>query len=137
MERTLVLIKPDGVERGFVGDIITRFEHRGLKIAGLKILRASRDLAEEHYAPHRGKDFFEGVVEFITEGPVVAMVLAGENAIVLVRHMMGPLNPIEAMPGTIRGDFTTELRRNLVHGSDSIESSDREIPIWFSKSELV
>jgi nucleoside-diphosphate kinase len=135
-ERTLVLVKPDGVERGLVGEIVGRFERRGLRIVAMKMLQATRELAEEHYAAHRGKPFFDGVVEFMTSGPTVAMVVEGENAIHLVRNMMGALEPGAAAPGTIRGDFTTDVRRNLVHGSDGVETAEREIPIWFHESEL-
>jgi nucleoside-diphosphate kinase len=135
-ERTLVLIKPDGVARGVIGVIIERFEQRGLKILALKMLQPTKELAEEHYANHRGKDFFDGVVDFVASGPTVAAVIEGENAIALVRNMIGPLEPEEAMPGTIRGDFTTHVRRNLVHGSDGPECAAREIPIWFHDSEL-
>lgn len=137
MEQTLVLIKPDAVRRGLVGEIIRRFENRTLKIKALKIVNPSKELMEKHYEVHRGKPFFEGVVEFMASGTVVAMVLEGENAIAIVRDMMGALNPAEARPGTIRGDFTLSIQENLVHGSDSAESAEREIPIWFGKDEIL
>jgi len=131
MERTLVLIKPDAVRRRLIGEIIRRIESRGLDIAAMRMLTPSRELAEEHYAVHRGKDFFEPTVEFMTSGPVVAMIVEGENAIELTRVMMGATNPLEAAPGTIRGDLTTSMRYNLIHGSDSPEAAAREISLWF------
>jgi len=131
MERTLVLIKPDAVRRRLIGEIIRRIESRGLDIAAMRMLTPSRELAEEHYAVHRGKDFFEPTVEFMTSGPVVAMIVEGENAIELTRVMMGATNPLEAAPGTIRGDLTTSMRYNLIHGSDSPEAAAREINLWF------
>ncbi len=137
MEKTLVLIKPDGVRRGLIGEIIRRFESRTLEIKALKILRPSRDLVETHYAAHRGKPFFEGVVGFMASGTVVALVLAGDNAIALVRSMMGALDPLKADPGTIRGDFTLSTRENLVHGSDSPETAETEIAIWFKPEEIL
>lgn len=137
MEKTLVLVKPDGVKRGLVGEIIRRFENRTLEVKALKILRPSRELVETHYAAHRGKPFFEGVVEFMSSGPVVAMVLAGDNAITLVRSMMGALDPLKADPGTIRGDFTLSTRENLVHGSDSPGTAEIEIAIWFTPEEIL
>lgn len=137
MEQTLVLIKPDAINRGLIGEIIRRFENRTLKIKALKILNPSKELMERHYEVHRGKAFFESVVEFMTAGTVVAMVLEGENAIEIVRDMMGALTPSEARPGTIRGDFTLSIQENLVHGSDSLESAEREIPIWFGKDEIL
>ena len=137
MEQTLVLIKPDAVNRGLIGEIIGRFESRTLRIKALKILKPSKELMERHYEVHRGKPFFEGVVEFMASGTVVAMVLEGESAIEIVRDMMGALDPTEARPGTIRGDLTLSIRENLVHGSDSIESAEREIGIWFRKDEII
>ena len=137
MEQTLVLIKPNAVSRGLIGEIIRRFENRTLKIKALKIIKPSRELIERHYEVHKGKPFFEDAVGFMTSGPVVAMVLEGENAVVIVRHMMGALEPMEAQPGTIRGDYTISIRRNLVHGSDSIESAEREIEVWFSPTEIL
>ena len=136
VERTLVLVKPDGVERGLVGEIISRFEKRTLKIVAMKMVTADEALAKRHYDVHREKPFFGELVEFITSGPAVAMVLEGENAIEIVRSMIGALQPAEAQAGTIRGDFTLEVQRNLVHGSDSGETAEREIPIWFEADEL-
>lgn len=135
MEQTLVLIKPDAINRGLIGEIIGRFENRTLKIKALKILKPSKELMERHYEVHRGKPFFDGVVAFMASGTVVAMILEGENAIEIVRDMMGALKPTEARPGTIRGDFTLSIQENLVHGSDSLESAEIEIPIWFGKDE--
>ena len=134
MEQTLILIKPDAVRRKLAGEIIRRIESRGLDIIALKMLTPSRELAERHYAVHRGKDFFEPTVEFITSGPVVAMVVEGENAIQLMRNMMGATNPLNAAPGTIRGDLTTSMRENLIHGSDSPENANIEIKLWFDES---
>ena len=129
--RTLVLVKPDGVQRLLVGRILARFEERGLKLVGLKLVHVDRDLAERHYAVHREKPFFAGLVEFITSGPLVAAVLEGPNAITIVRAMNGATRPHEAAPGSIRGDFGLEVQTNLVHGSDSAESSAREIGLFF------
>lgn len=137
MERTLVLIKPDGVRRGLTGEIIRRFEDRTLKIKALKIVKPSKALVEKHYEAHRGKPFFDGLVEFMTSGPVVAMILEGENAIPIVRGMMGELDPLKAQPGTIRGDFTISTRTNLVHGSDAAESAEKEIAVWFTSEEIL
>lgn len=131
MERTFVMIKPDGVERRLVGEIIQRFEVRGFNIDALKMLTPSRELAEKHYAVHKGKEFYDRLVDFITSGPVVAMIIETEDAIQLVRHMMGAAKPLEAAPGTLRGDLTAETTRNLVHGSDSPESAAYEIELWF------
>ena len=131
MERTFVMIKPDGVRRNLVGECIGRFEARGLKLAELKLLTPSRDLAEEHYGAHRGKGFFEGVVQFITSGPVVAMVLEGPNAIAAVRQMVGATRPLEAAPGSIRGDFALDVGENIVHASDAPETAEQEIALWF------
>lgn len=137
MEQTLVLIKPDAVSRGLIGEIIGRFETRTLKIKALKIVRPSRELIERHYEVHRGKPFFEPTVEFMTSGPVVAMIIEGENAIAVVREIMGALDPLKAQPGTIRGDYTLSVRENLVHGSDSPESAEREIAVWFTPDEIL
>jgi nucleoside-diphosphate kinase len=131
MERTFVMIKPDGVRRNLVGECIGRFEARGLKLVELKLLTPSRDLAEEHYGAHRGKGFFDGVVSFITSGPVVAMVLEGPNAIAAVRQMVGATRPLEAAPGSIRGDFALDVGENIVHASDAPETADEEIALWF------
>ncbi len=131
MERTFIMLKPDAVKRKLVGEIISRIEHRNFTIAAMKMLTPSRELAEEHYAVHRGKDFFEPTVEFITSGPVIAMVVEGDDAIQIMRNMMGALDPTKAASGTIRGDFTISTRENLIHGSDSPETAEREIGLWF------
>lgn len=136
MEKTLVLVKPDGVERRLVGEIIARFERRGFAIRGLKLLRLSRGQAESHYAEHRDKPFFAELVAFITSGPVVAMAVAGEDAVRTVRAMLGRTAPADSPPGTIRGDFALDVRRNVVHGSDSPQSAAREIANFFSPDEL-
>lgn len=136
-ERTLVLIKPDGVQRLLVGRIVARYEERGLKLAGLKLMRVSRELAERHYAVHRGKPFFAGLVEFITSGPLVAAVLEGPNAIGVVRAMNGATRPHEAAPGSIRGDFALETAQNIVHASDGPETAAAEVSLWFDAAELV
>ena len=136
IERTLVLIKPDGVQRLLVGRIIARYEERGLKLAGLKLMRVDRDLAERHYAVHREKPFFRGLVDFITSGPLVAAVLQGPNAIAIVRAMNGATRPHEAAPGSIRGDFAVETAQNLVHASDGAETATVEIELWFDAAEL-
>ena len=136
-ERTLVLVKPDGVQRQLAGRIIARFEERGLKIVGLKLVRVDRDLAERHYAVHKGKPFFEGLVAFITSSPLVAIAFEGPNAIGLVRMMVGATKPAEAAPGTIRGDLAIELGQNLIHASDGPETAATELGIWFRPDELV
>jgi nucleoside-diphosphate kinase len=137
MERTFVMVKPDGVERRLVGEIIRRFESRGLRLIGLKMLVPDRTLAEQHYAVHREKPFFGELVQFVTGGPVVAMAWEGNQAITLVRKMMGALKPEEALPGTIRGDYTTDVQTNLVHGSDAPETAQAELSLWFKPGELV
>ncbi len=136
MERTYVMIKPDGVQRNLVGEIISRFEKKGFKIVGLKMLQMDRAAAEKHYAEHIGKPFFEALVSFITSGPVVAMVLEGKDVVATVRAMNGATNPAAADPGTVRGDFAVEVGRNVVHGSDSVASAAREIAIYFTGREL-
>ncbi len=136
MEKTFVMIKPDGVQRNLTGEIISRFEKKGFKIVGLKMLQMDRTIAEKHYAEHIGKPFFEGLVSFITSGPVVAIVLDGKNAIATVRAMNGTTNSANAEPGTVRGDFAIEVGRNVIHGSDSAESAKREIAIYFTDEEL-
>jgi len=136
-DRTFVLLKPDAVQRGLVGPILGRFEHRGLKVVGLKMVKVSRQLAETYYLEHRGKPFFEGLVKYVTADPVVAMVLEGDNAVAVVRKMMGKTNSAEAESGTIRGDFGLQIGRNLIHGSDSLESSKREISLFFRPEELL
>jgi nucleoside-diphosphate kinase len=136
-ERTLVLVKPDGVQRLLVGRIMARYEERGLRIVGLKLVKVDRELAERHYAVHKGKPFFAGLVDFITSGPLVAVALEGPNAIAMVRTMNGATKPVDAVPGTIRGDLAVEMGQNLVHASDSPESAATELGIWFSAAELV
>lgn len=136
-ERTLVLIKPDGVQRLLVGRILGRYEDRGLKIVGLKLIHVGRDLAERHYAVHREKPFFAGLVDFITSAPLVAAVLEGPNAIAVVRAMNGATRPHEAAPGSIRGDFALETAQNLVHASDGADTAAGEIALWFRDDELL
>jgi nucleoside-diphosphate kinase len=136
-ERTLVLIKPDGVQRLLVGRILARFEERGLKIVGLKLVHVDRELAERHYAVHRERPFFGSLVEFITSGPLVAMALEGPSAIAMVRSMVGATRPPEAAPGTIRGDLAIETAQNLVHASDGPETAETELALWFTSEELV
>lgn len=137
MERTLVLIKPDGVQRGLVGEIVGRFERKGLKLVGLRMLHVSRELAERHYAVHAGKHFYAGLVEFITSGPVAAVALEGPDAIATVRRMVGRTMPNEAEPGTIRGDLGISGLRNLIHASDAPETADSELAMWFDSADLV
>ena len=136
-ERTLVLIKPDAVERKLAGEILTRLERRGLTLRGAKLLQVDRALAEEHYAEHREKPFFGELVEFITSTPTLALVIEGESVISVVRTTMGATDPVSSAPGTIRGDLALAMPNNLVHGSDSPESAEREIGLWFSADELV
>jgi nucleoside-diphosphate kinase len=136
-ERTLVLVKPDGVQRLLVGRILARFEERGLKLVALKLMRVDRALAERHYAVHRGKPFFEGLLDFITSGPLVAVALEGPNAIGLVRSMVGATRPHEAASGSIRGDLAVETAQNLVHASDGPETAEAELALWFSPDELI
>jgi nucleoside-diphosphate kinase len=137
VQRTFVAIKPDGVERGLIGEVVNRFERRGLKLVGMKLLQVSREMAETHYGEHKGKGFYEGLVSYITSAPVVGMVLEGKDAVALARNVIGATNPANAAPGTIRGDFAIEIGRNIVHGSDSPESAKREIGIFFKENELV
>lgn len=137
MERTLVIVKPDGVQRGLAGEILSRLERRGLRIVGLKMLAVGRDLAEQHYAVHRGKFFFDGLVEFITSGPVVAAVIEGPQAIAIVRTMVGATRPAEAAPGTIRGDYAVAGLRNLIHASDAPETAATEIALFFRPEDIV
>lgn len=136
-ERTLVLIKPDGVKRSLAGEILARFERRGLELRGAKLMLVDASLAGEHYGEHREKPFFGELVEFITSSPTLALVLEGESAIEVVRTTMGATNPVNAAPGTVRGDLALAMPDNLVHGSDSPESASREIALWFDDSELV
>ena len=135
-ERTLVLVKPDGVQRGYIGEIISRFERRGFKIVGLKMMTISDELAGEHYGDHRVKPFFKPLVEFIMSSPVVAMAVQGRNVVKLVRHMMGALEPEEAAPGTIRGDLSRSKSYNVVHGSDCPENGKREVALFFNDDEI-
>ncbi|MEB3173770.1 MAG: nucleoside-diphosphate kinase [Cyanobacteriota bacterium] len=137
MERTFIMVKPDGVQRNLVGEIIRRFENKGFKLAGLKLMSVSQELAEQHYDSLKDKAFFPGLVKFICSSPVVAMVWEGDNAVVTSRQMIGATNPHAAAPGTIRGDFGVAVGRNLIHGSDAIETAQREIALWFSEAELV
>lgn len=135
-EKTFVMIKPDAVQRGLIGDIISRFEKKGVKIVAMKLVSVSRDLAEKHYGIHKGKPFFEPTVKFIISSPVIAMVLEGNNVIEMVRHMMGATDPQKAEMGTIRGDFGQFIGRNIVHGSDSAETAKFEINLWFKPEEI-
>ncbi len=137
MERTLVLVKPDGMQRGLAGEIISRLERRGLRLAGLKLLQMDRALAERHYDIHRGKPFFEPLVGYITSAPIIAAVFEGTNAVDAVRSAIGKTNPVEAAPGTIRGDLALEIGRNLIHGSDSVENAGKEIALFFRPEEVV
>jgi nucleoside-diphosphate kinase len=137
LERTLVLVKPDGVQRRLVGEVITRFERRGLHLVALKLMRVDRDLAERHYAEHTGKPFFDGLVAFITSGPVVAMVWEGADAVAQVRAMMGATNPTAAAPGSIRGDLAVNIGNNVVHGSDSPGRGAEEVALFFTPDELI
>ncbi|NLG51358.1 MAG: nucleoside-diphosphate kinase [Chloroflexi bacterium] len=137
MERTLVIIKPDAVQRGLIGEITTRFERRGLKIIGMKLMLIDEKLARRHYGVHEGKPFFEGLIRYITSAPVVVMVLEGPNAIEMVRRTMGATKPLEANPGTIRADYAVTIGRNLVHGSDGPETAVREISLFFAENELI
>ncbi len=131
MEETLVLIKPDGVKRQICGEILTRYERKGLIIKAMKLLQTPKELAEEHYAEHKDKPFFGELVDFITSGPVLAFVLAGKNAVTSVRTINGATNPVDATPGSIRGDYALTMDSNVVHASDSVESAAREIHLWF------
>lgn len=137
IERTFAMVKPDGVRRGLVGTVISRLENKGLRIVGLKQMVISRELAERHYGEHKGKPFFDGLVSFITSGPVVAMVVEGENAILGWRNMMGATNPADAAMGTVRGDFATTIDENIAHGSDALSTAEREIELFFQSSELI
>ena len=137
MERTLVLVKPDGVQRGLIGEIISRLERRGLKLVGMKLLQVNDVLARQHYGEHVDRPFFAGLVAFITSSPVVAMAWEAENAVEAVRNTMGQTNPTTSPPGTIRGDLALDIGRNLVHGSDSPESAERELALFFGAGELL
>ncbi len=137
MERTLIIIKPDAVQRGLIGQIITRFERRGLRLAGMKLIHIDQALAEKHYAIHKEKPFYEPLIQYITSSPVVVMALEGNEAIEIARRTMGATNPAEAAPGTIRADFGLEIGRNLVHGSDGEDTAAIEIPLFFDEDELL
>ena len=137
MERTLIILKPDAVQRGLVGEIVTRFEKKGLQIVGAKLMRIPQQLAETHYEPHRGKPFYEGLVRFMTSSPVVVLALAGKDAVAISRKMMGATFGSKAEPGTIRGDFGVSNSFNLIHGADSPESARRELGLFFKGDELV
>lgn len=137
MEKTFVCIKPDGVQRGFIGEIIKRFENRGLLLGAAKFLKVDQAFAEKHYAEHVGKPFYNGLVNYITSGPVFAMVWVGEDAVKLVRQTVGATKPAEAAPGTIRHDLAAKMDRNLIHASDSPETAEREIALWFDPEEIV
>jgi nucleoside-diphosphate kinase len=137
LERTLVLVKPDGVQRGLMGEVIARLERRGLRLVGAKFLQVSKGLAETHYAIHKGKPFYEGLIKYITSSPVLAMVWEGPNAIAAVRQTMGSTRPTEAAPGSLRHDFALEVGRNLTHASDSVENGEKEVALWFKMDELV
>jgi nucleoside-diphosphate kinase len=137
VERTFIAIKPDGVQRHLVGEIIRRFEAKGFTLVGLKMMQVSRELAEQHYAVHQGKPFFPGLINFITSAPVIAMVWEGENVVTAARNLIGATNPTTANTGSIRGDFGVSIGRNLIHGSDAIETAKTEIALWFKDEELV
>jgi nucleoside-diphosphate kinase len=137
MERTLVLVKPDGVQRGLIGELLARFERKGLKVAGLRLLEVPREMAERHYAVHAGKHFYAGLVEFITSGPVAAIALEGPDAIATVRRLVGGTMPNDAEPGTIRGDLGISGLRNLVHASDAAETAEFELALWFGADQLI
>lgn len=137
MERTFVMVKPDGVQRNLIGEIVTRFEKKGYQLVAAKLMQISPELAERHYAEHKEKPFFRELVDFITSGPVFAMVWQGEQVIAAVRKMMGKTNPLEAEPGTIRGDYGITVGMNIIHGSDSPESAEREIQLFFRPEELL
>ncbi|MDF2947003.1 MAG: nucleoside diphosphate kinase [Bacillales bacterium] len=137
MERTFIMIKPDGVQRNLIGEIVSRFENKGFQLVGSKLMLVSSQLAEQHYAEHRERPFFGELVSFITSGPVFAMVWEGENVIATSRLMMGATNPKESTPGSIRGDFASTVGKNVVHGSDSPESAAREISLWFREEEVL
>ena len=137
MERTFIALKPDAVQRGFMGEIITRFERKGFKLVGMKLMQVSRKMAETHYQEHSQKPFFKGLVDFITNGPILAMAWEGDLVVESARKMMGATHPKDALPGTIRGDFAVDLGRNIIHGSDSVPSAERELAIFFAPDELL
>eukprot|EP01098_Paradermamoeba_levis_P001464 TRINITY_DN11745_c0_g1_i1.p1 TRINITY_DN11745_c0_g1~~TRINITY_DN11745_c0_g1_i1.p1 ORF type:complete len:152 (+),score=59.65 TRINITY_DN11745_c0_g1_i1:89-544(+) len=135
-ERSFIAVKPDGTQRRLVGEIISRFEKKGYTLVGLKLVHASQELAESHYAEHKGKGFFPKLVDFITSGPVIAMVWQGKGVVLTGRKLIGATDPLKSEPGTIRGDFGVEVGRNIIHGSDSVESANREIALWFKPEEV-
>ena len=137
MERSLVLVKPDGVQRALIGEVISRLERRGLRLVAAKFLQVSNELAETHYAVHKGKPFYDGLISYIISAPVMAMVWEGPNAIVAIRQTMGATRPTEAAPGSLRHDFALEVGRNLTHASDSVENGQQEVALWFTEDELV
>ena len=137
MERTLVLVKPDGVQRGLIGEVISRLERRGLRLVAGKFMSVSQELAETHYSIHKGKTFYDGLIRYITSAPVMAMVWEGPNAVAAVRQTMGATRPTEATPGSLRHDFALEVGRNLTHASDTVENGNKEVELWFSPAELV
>ncbi len=137
MSRTFVMVKPDGVRRGLVGEVIRRFEAKGLRLRAMKLMRVSPELAAQHYAEHRAKPFYGELIEFITSGPVVPMIFEGRDAVSVARTLMGATDPVKAAPGTIRGDFGLEITANVVHGSDSEGSAEREIGLYFTPEDLV
>ena len=137
MERSLVLVKPDGVQRGLIGEVIARFERRGLRLVGAKFMQVSQDLAKAHYAEHEGKPFYAGLISYITSAPVMAMIWEGPNAVAAIRQTVGSTKPVESAPGTIRHDFALEVGRNLTHASDTPENGASEVTLWFKNDELV
>lgn len=137
MEKTFILVKPDGVQRGLIGEILSRLEKRGLKLVAAKFLQVPISLAEKHYGIHKGKPFYEGLIKYITSAPVMAMIFEGENAVTAVRQTMGATDPLKAAPGTIRHDFASKISRNLTHASDSVETAELEIALWFNSEEVV
>jgi nucleoside-diphosphate kinase len=137
VEKTLVLVKPDGVQRGLIGEVISRLERRGLRLVAARFMQVSQELAEQHYAVHKGKPFYDGLIRYITSAPVMAMVWEGPNAVAAVRQTMGATRPTEAAPGTLRHDFALEVGRNLTHASDSPENGEKEVALWFHPEELV
>ncbi len=137
MERTLILLKPDAVQRHLIGEILARFERKGLKVVGLKLVQASTTLAEKHYAVHKERPFYNSLISFLTSGPTVALVLEGREAVAAARNLMGSTDGVKAPVGTIRGDFAISVQNNLVHGSDSVENAQAEIALWFKSDELV
>jgi nucleoside-diphosphate kinase len=137
VERSLVLVKPDGVQRALVGEVISRLERRGLRLVGAKFMQVSRELAETHYAIHKGKPFYDGLIAYIISAPVMAMVWEGPNAVAAIRQTMGSTRPTEAAPGSLRHDFALEVGRNLTHASDTVENGEKEVALWFKPDELV